>query len=223
MHHDGVHLIFGRLATLNGDVDTAALEQDLRRAAPRLYGRDRGKRTVVLPIAGKAEVLVGVRFAAGLHNSLPFASTDLVEDRRRTRAIDLPALVAGRPELTLHAEQGWWAVLSGVARVGHLYVVAGLPLHATLPLGFEELRRGERLWIGRRTATLTRDVPLARLDLEKRDATATVLTTCHPDASVRDLVSLHTLGELAARASAVEGATERHREAVHSAEGTAVA
>ena len=28
--------------------------------------------------------------------------------------------------------------------VGHVYVVAGLPLHVPIPLGFEELRRGER-------------------------------------------------------------------------------
>ncbi|MBI1944906.1 MAG: hypothetical protein HYS27_04375 [Deltaproteobacteria bacterium] len=224
MHHDGVHLVFGRLAKLNGDVDVAALERDLRRAAPRLYGRDRGKRTVVLPLPGKAEVLIGVRFAAGLCDSLPFASTDLAEDRRRTRAIDLPALVAGRPEVTLTAEQGFWAALSGTARVGHLYVVAGLPVHATLPLGFEELRRGERLWIGRRTTTLTRDLPLVKVDLDKRDASATVLMTLHPEAAVRDLVSLHTLDELAARAAAVEGAAaERRRQAAHSAEGSAVA
>lgn len=223
MHHDGVHLVFGRLARLNGDVDVAALEKDLRRGAPRLYGRDRGKRTVVLPLPARAEVVIGVRFAAGLCDGLPFASTDLVEDRRRTRAIDLPELLAGRPEVTLLPDQGFWAALSGAARIGHLYVVAGLPVHAPLPLGFEELRRGERLWIGRRTTTLTHDVPLVRLDLEKRDATATVLTTLHPEAAVRDLVSLHTLGELAARAAAVEGAAERRREAMHSAEGTAVA
>lgn len=223
MQHDGVHLVFGRLARLNGDVDVAALEGALRRAAPRLYGRDRGKRTVVLPLPGRAEVVVGVRYAAGLRDGLPFGSTDLAEDRRRTRAIDLPELVANRPELTLLPEQGFWAALSGVARTGHLYVVAGLPVHATLPLGFEELRRGERLWIGRRTTTLTRDAPLVRIELERRDATATVLTTLHPEAAVRDLISLHTLGELATRANAVEGASSTPPARLTSAEGTACA
>lgn len=223
MHHNGVHLVFGRLATLRGDVDLATLEKLLRRGAPRLYGRDRGKRTVVLPVPGRAEVLIGVRFAAGLEDGLPFASTDLLEDRRRTRSIDLPELVAAHPEIELHAEQGFWVALSGTARVGYLYVVAGLPLQAALPIGFEELRRGERLWIGKRTATLTRDQPLVRLDVDKRDATATVLTTYHPEAAVRDLVSLRTLGELAARAAAADAAVVRHREAGHSAEGGAVA
>lgn len=223
MHHNGVHLVFGRLARLTSDVDVAGLERALRRGAPRLYGRDRGKRTVVLPLPDRAEVVIGVRFAAGLCDGLPFASTDLVEDRRRIRAIDLPELVAGHPEVVLLPEQGFFAALCGASRVGHVYVVAGLPVHAQVPLGFEELRRGERLWIGRRTTTLTRDVPLVRLDLEKRDATATILTTLHPEAAVRDLVSLHTLGELASRAAAAEGATERRHEAVHSAEGTAVA
>ncbi len=223
MHHNGVHLVFGRLARINGDVDVGALEAALRRAAPRLYGRDRGKRTVVLPVPGRAEVVVGVRYAAGMKDGLPFGSTDLAEDRRRTRAIDLPELVATRPELSLLPEQGFWAVLSGSARAGHLYVVAGLPVHASLPLGFEELRRGERLWIGRRTTTLTRDAPLARVDLERRDATATVLTTLHPEAAVRDLISLHTLAELATRASAGDDASSSPPERATSAEGTACA
>lgn len=223
MHHHGLHLVYGRLANLRGDVDLVTLEKALRRGAPRLYGRDRGKRTVVLPVPGRAEVLIGVRFAAGLEDGLPFASTDLSEDRRRTRSIDLPELVAAHPEVELHAEEGFWVTLSGQARVGHLYVVAGLPLDAKVPLGFEELRRGERLWIGRRTTTLTRDLPLVRVDLEKRDAGATVLTTYHPEAAVRDLVSLRTLGELAARAAAADavGAAAR-QEAMHSAEGSAI-
>lgn len=222
MHQDGIHLVYGRLASLRGDVDTASLEKLLRRGAPRLYGRDRGKRTVVLPVPGRAEVLVGVRFAAGLEDGLPFASTDLKEDRRRTRSIDLEELVAPHAEIALHEDEGFWVLLSGRARAGYLYVVAGLPLHAALPLGFEELRRGERLWIGKRTATLTRDAPLLRLDVERRDASATVLTTYHPEASVRDLVSLRTLGELAARAAAADAAAA-HREVGHSAEGSAVA
>lgn len=178
---------------------------------------------MVLPVPGRAEVVVGVRYAAGLADALPFGSTDLAEDRRRTRAIDLQELVAARPELTLLPEQGFWAALSGTARVGYLYVVAGLPAHASLPLGFEELRRGERLWIGRRTTTLTRAAPLVRVDLERRDATGTVLTTLHPEAAVRDLVSLHTLADLATRASAADGASSSPPEQVTSAEGTACA
>jgi hypothetical protein len=191
------HLVFGRLARVKGD--PLAVEQQLRRAAPRLHGRDLGRRTVVLPLAG-GECVIGVSFAVASQRGLPFSSMDLDEERRRARALDLPSLVDARFDIELTDREGWLCVLQGAPRA-FLYLVAGLPSHLPRPLGFEELRRGELHWVGRRIATLTAEQPLLWLDPLRRDVEATVLRTFHPEAAVRDLVTLETLGGLAQRAA----------------------
>lgn len=99
----------------------------------------------------------------------------------------------------MQEREGWLCVLSGAPRAYH-YLVAGLPSHLPTPCGFEELRRGERYWVGKRVLTLDSEKPYVWMDTQKRDAAAVVLRTFHPEAAVRDLVSLQTLDALAQRA-----------------------
>jgi hypothetical protein len=194
----GAHLVYGRLARVHGDIRTVASQ--LRKSAPRLFGRDLGRRTSVLPIAGSEEVVVGVSFAAAIEGGIPFSSMDLEEERRRARSLDLAALIDARGDIELQEREGWICVLSGAPRAYH-YLVAGLASHLPRPpAGFEELRRGEKFWVGKRVLTLDDTKPYVWMDTQKRDAAAVVLRTFHPEASVRDLVSLQTLDALAQRA-----------------------
>jgi hypothetical protein len=201
----GAHLVYGRLARVRGDV--RALAQQLRRAAPRLFGRDLGRRTSILPLAGLDEVVVGVSFAAALEEGIPFSSMDLEEERRRARGIDLAALLDARGDIEPQEREGWLCVLSHAPCAYH-YLVVGLPAHLPAPCGFEELRRGERHWVGKRIVTLTPEKPYVWMDTMKRDAAAVVLRTFSVEAAVRDLVSLQTLEELAQRASSADTSQE---------------
>jgi len=194
----GAHLVYGRLASVTGDARAAAAQ--LRKGAPRLFGRDLGRRTGIFALDGLNEVVVGVSFAAAVRDGIPFSSMDLEEERRRARIIDLPTLLDGRADIELQEREGWLVVLSGAPQAHH-YLVAGLPSHLPRPCGFEELRKGEKLWVGKRVVTLNADRPYVWMDTARRDAEAVVLRTFHPEAQVRDLVSLESLDALAQRAT----------------------